>query len=109
MKTLTTTLFVAFGLTLGACGTTGHSVTGNGSPTGGVSNTSASGSSQREYARASDNDVDREPQSFARTDRGIPTPQPARDPAAMAGPVPQPPIPADPHRDTSGYNPHARY
>jgi hypothetical protein len=108
MKTHTSTFFVVLALTLGACGTTGHAVTGNGSPTGGISaSTGSSGASQREYARATD--TDREVSALARTERGIPTPQPARDPSAMASPVPQPPIPADPHRDVSGYNPHARW
>lgn len=41
----------------------------------------------------------REPRGLDRGERGVPTPQPARDPAVIATPIPQPPIP---NREPSG-------
>lgn len=55
-------------------------------------------------------DADREPTASLRAERGIPTPQPARDPAAMAIPVPQPPLPGpEPHHSGSGRGYEARW
>jgi hypothetical protein len=46
--------------------------------------------------------AEREPVASGRVERGIPRPEPARDPSMRAVPTPQVPIPMSPERPYSG-------
>ncbi|MEI8258964.1 MAG: hypothetical protein WCJ30_25120 [Deltaproteobacteria bacterium] len=98
MKLLAFALVTAAALCSGACTpsvTDGAPLAG---PTAQASSSGGSSAGSRRDSVASMADSDREPAGSMRAERGIPTPQPARDPAVMAIPVPQPPLPGpEPH------------
>jgi hypothetical protein len=101
MKTFAQSVLVVLSLSVGACAAGTETASTMRSPSAsGVTASSSGGVSRRELAAATA-DVDREPAGMIRSERGIPTPQPARDPSFYAGPVPQPPLPSpDVHRSS---------
>lgn len=98
MKTYAHTLLVAIAMITGGCAVGAGAQSHAQAPTTfSASAASSSGSARRDIV-ATSIDRDREPAGMYRAERGIPTPQPARDPSFVAIPVPQPPLPGpDPH------------
>ena len=105
MKTLTSAFLVATALFAGGCAAETSSGPAASMPNG-ESNVAMSSSGGSRHEIAAITASDREPLTTMRGDRGIPTPQPARDPGMLAFPQPQPPLPSpDPHHGfSSGYD-----
>jgi hypothetical protein len=99
MKPTLRTVLVALCVLTGGCATT---ATGAGSVQGPGTFASSAQAQHTAASRGSFSAVeapDREPTLSARMDRGIPMPEPARDPSMREAPTPQVPIPATPeHR-----------
>jgi hypothetical protein len=101
MKTFAYTLLLASSLVVGACAGGDATTAQVRTPTAATASARSSGGVARREIAASSNDSDHEPGMMFRAERGIPTPQPARDPSFMASPTPQPPIPnPDVHRSS---------
>ncbi len=110
MKLFALALVTVAAMSAGACT---PSVNNGGPLTGPNAQVSTSGSSSGGAHRdsvAAIGDGDREPAGGMRAERGIPTPQPARDPSMVAIPVPQPPLPGpEPHHGGNAHGRDARW
>jgi hypothetical protein len=101
MKTFAYTLLLASSLVVGACAGGNVTAAQVRTPSAASASSGSSGGAARREIVASSSESDREPGMMFRAERGIPTPQPARDPSFMASPTPQPPIPSpDVHRSS---------
>lgn len=98
MKTLASAFLFAAAFVAGGCAaeTTAASAAGAPAEQLTVSDVSSGGARHEMSAAA-----DRESGASMRGERGIPTPQPARDPGMLAIPVPQPPLPGPDHHGSS--------